>query len=101
LLKAVIVERLGIRKIARSTNQWAIEAPHKQRNTTMSGINGVGAGHFHHHVQEAGPSAPTASTGEAQASSGSDANTLQALQNLVKQIETSANTQAIPAHQNW
>jgi hypothetical protein len=68
----------------------------------MSGISGVGAGNFHHHVQEAGPSAPTASTGEAQAStSGSDANTLQALQNLVKQIETSANTQAIPAHQNW
>ena len=67
----------------------------------MSGVSGVGAGHVHHHVQGAGPSAPTVSPGEARASSGSDAKTLQALQNLGKQIETSANTQAIPAHQNW
>jgi hypothetical protein len=67
----------------------------------MSGVNGVGGGHHHHQVQEAAASAPTASAGETQSSSGAATDPLQALQSLMKQIEASANTQAIPAHQNW
>jgi len=67
----------------------------------MSGLSGVGGGHHHHQVQGAAASAPATSTGATPASSSGETDPLQALQALMKQIEGSANTQAIPAHQNW
>jgi hypothetical protein len=67
----------------------------------MSGVNGVTGGHQHHHVTEATQSAPTPAATGPRAASDTEANPLQALQNLMTQIEGSANTRAIPAHQNW
>lgn len=61
----------------------------------MSGINGVGGFQY---VPETMPTAPAAGPQEA---TSSEADPLQAIQNLIKQLELSANTKAIPAHQNW
>jgi hypothetical protein len=63
----------------------------------MSGINGLG--YSHPQVERAAVSAPMAST--ATPASAGSADPLQAIQNLVKQLESSASTMAIPAHQNW
>jgi hypothetical protein len=66
----------------------------------MSGINGVGGGYRESRVQEASETAATATVAAPQAASG-DSDPLAAIQGLAKQLEASANTRAIPAHQNW
>ena len=64
----------------------------------MSGMNGIGGVGGHTYTPEV--SAPrSAPTQGGSASKGSDP--LEALQRLLSQVETSANTKAIPAHQNW
>jgi len=65
----------------------------------MSSINGVGGSVYESRVQEAKETAPAAPTQAASGSGGADP--LKAIQGLIKQLETSANTRAIPAHQNW
>jgi len=67
----------------------------------MSGLHGVG---HHHHIQETQgvtPTAPTQGATGTQAASSTGSDPLEALQGLMKQLQTSANTRAIPAHQNW
>ncbi len=65
----------------------------------MSGIHGIH--HSHPQVDQVGGSAPASATTATAPTTAAQSDPLEAIQNLVKQLETSANTQAIPAHQNW
>jgi hypothetical protein len=65
----------------------------------MSGIHGLG-GHGHH-VAPVSTSTAAAPTGATSQSNAGASDPLKALQGLLKQLESSANTRAIPAHQNW